>query len=186
MEMTYGHETERFGRTDSRWPGRMSPLARLAILLFGTLLTTAALDGCADFRLNEPGQGIFWSEEKGPFHANTEVYPISEKDALAVMRAAMAENFREDVIRDLESPRLGYAVCYGSFGPTRKTNCRMGVITVEAIPTPGREPDGTRVDGFLFSLYCTEDALNSRMIKVSEDIVSEADQLAVQLPHVRE
>ena len=111
-------------------------------------------------------------------HGGTEVYPLTEEDAVLIMSSAMDKEFESDKISAVLSPHRGFQ------GKIRFL-ADIDTITVYAVPAQGRGPNGQQVDGFAFEVKHSGTYPLGGIPKakaVLAGVVAGADRLVKSLP----
>ena len=114
-------------------------------------------------------------------HGGTEVYPLTEEDAVLIMHSAMDREFESDKISSVLSPHRGFQ------GKIRFL-ADIDTITVCAVPTQGRGPDGQQIEGFAFEVKHSGTYPVGGIPKakaVLADVIAGAGRLVKSLPPVK-
>ena len=107
-------------------------LRSMSVLILFLFLT-----GCSGTYSTQTGDGDA---------SGTEVYAISMDDALLIMQGAMNKEFAEDRIEDIFTPYRGYQA-------KLRFIADIDIISVYAIASQGRGPEGKKIDGLSFVVH---------------------------------
>jgi hypothetical protein len=158
---------------------RTSLGSRSILLLIG-LLAPLAFSSCAMESGDPVGCWLVDGCGPGPTHVitATDVYAITEQQALEIVHTAMCDEFSTMDLTRLRGVHSGYSTDFSL----------RADYEVAIVPAPGRQPDGTIAEGYLF-MISTVPAFSETSTKADhlrDAVAAEASKVAAALPLARE